>query len=81
MKGTDAVDTGTQSWEIGGRISSKALKNGVQITQGSLLNMKEAVDTVLHFRLTCAAAGELRLEGVMKFANAVRKEPHLEKII
>lgn len=75
--------TPTQTREIETKIISRALEEGVQVTKGSLFDTEKTSNTssVLHFRLTYAAADEGELEGgVKKFANAVRAEFALDTI-
>lgn len=65
--------------DIEDRILSTAMKNGVQVTKGSLFTCNGASSNALHFRMTFAAAAKEDLEeGVMIFANAVRSEFSLD---
>lgn len=60
---------------IEGRILSKALEYGVQVTMGSLFDTKKATTTKIYFRMTFAAADEDEIgTGVQKLAKAIRDE-------
>ena len=86
-KDADAIANGddaeTSARGVETKILSRALENGVQVTQGSLFDTGNEVScgTSLHFRLTYAAAlDEAELEeGIRKFASAVREEFALEE--
>ncbi|MCJ1300465.1 hypothetical protein MMC08_003262 [Hypocenomyce scalaris] len=81
QKETDTPPMDAQTRDIEANILSKALKNGVQITVGSLFDTNKTPITTLHFRLTYAAADELEIEeGVEKFAKAIREEFAMETI-
>ncbi len=75
QKLTKAMPTSNQAWDIEARILSRGLKNGVQVTMGSLIDTRKTPTTELYFRMNFAAADELEIEvGVKSIANAIREE-------
>lgn len=52
--------------EVEGRIVERALRNGVQVTNGSLFDTRRETERVLYLRLTSAAAD------ISEFDDAVR---------
>jgi aromatic amino acid aminotransferase I / 2-aminoadipate transaminase len=65
----------TQVAEIEARIYASALRNGTQITIGSLFDTVPEQDLALHIRLTYAAAQEAQFaKGVEGLAEAIREE-------
>ncbi|KAH8423083.1 aminotransferase-like domain-containing protein [Aspergillus melleus] len=72
---TEFQDVEPKLGGIEDRILSSALKNGAQVTKGSLFQCSKILADELHFRLTFAAALEDDLaEGVRIFANALVDE-------
>lgn len=52
--------------EVEGHIVEKALRNGVQVTKGSLFDTRQDMENALYLRLTSAAAD------ISEFDDAVR---------